>query len=696
MRLIFTLALIHSCAILFGQQTAADSSRLLEEVVIEAYETNRRLSEVPASIGLLRAQDLQRFNNTSVLPAVNILPGVRMEERSPGSYRFSIRGSSLRSPFGVRNVKVYWNGLPFTDGGGNTYLNLLDFSAIGTLEVIKGPGGSLYGAGTGGVLLIKSPDVAANRIFASTVFGSYGLQRYLLGAQMKNENVSANVQYAHHASDGYREQSALKRNALNADVKFRAGRKGTLTSTLIFSNLFYGTPGGLNKAQYDARPEQARPPSNNLGAVEAKAAVTNETVFGGVVYDHDWNNQWATSLGAYGGFSAFENPTIRNYEARDETNFGARTHTVYRMYRDQSSIGGKITFGGEFQYFFSPIAVFDNDGQGNAGDVQVRDEVASGSGLVFTQGDLEFPGGFFVTAGASINFLKYGFLRAEPEPAVEQERTFEAVFSPRLAVLKKFSESISLFASYSDGFSPPSLAEVRPSTNTFSTSLKAESGNNLEVGARGNLMHHRLAYDVVVYDFRLRNTIVLRRDANEADYFVNAGKTSQRGLEALLAYSFINDGGRSQLKVWASYAYQNYRFKEYSVIDEDFSGNRLTGIAPHIFSSGIDLSFVRNFSANLTLNYVDEIPVNDANSVYASDYLLAGLRVGWKTTFGQKHLIEIFAGVDNLLDEKYSLGNDLNAFVAPGLNPVTAGRYYNAAMPRNFYAGLNIALSSGK
>jgi iron complex outermembrane receptor protein len=40
----------------------------------------------------------------------------------------------------------------------------------------------------------------------------------------------------------------------------------------------------------------------------------------------------------------------------------------------------------------------------------------------------------------------------------------------------------------------------------------------------------------------------------------------------------------------------------------------------------------------------------------------------------------VFAGIDNALDETYSLGNDLNAI---------GGRYYNAASPRNYYIGLN-------
>src|SRR5689334_10487426 len=83
-----------------------DTARTLQQVVVKAYEQNRQLKEVSAAINVINADQLNRYNNTSLLPALNATPGVRMEERSPGSYRLNIRGSTLRSPFGVRNVKV--------------------------------------------------------------------------------------------------------------------------------------------------------------------------------------------------------------------------------------------------------------------------------------------------------------------------------------------------------------------------------------------------------------------------------------------------------------------------------------------------------------------------------------------------------------------------------------------------------------
>jgi iron complex outermembrane receptor protein len=86
---------------------------------------------------------------------------------------------------------------------------------------------------------------------------------------------------------------------------------------------------------------------------------------------------------------------------------------------------------------------------------------------------------------------------------------------------------------------------------------------------------------------------------------------------------------------------------------------------------------------NITANYTDAIPLNDANTEYASEYFLLGGRVGYRSEISKNFGLEIFTGIDNALDKRYSLGNDLNA---------VGGRYYNAAALRNFYVGLKLTL----
>jgi TonB-dependent Receptor Plug Domain len=149
------LMLIACCStkVSFAWQTSQqDSAAKLDEVVVTAFYGNAKWESLPAAIATINREGLQKISPVTLVSSFNTIPGVRMEERSPASYRLSFRGSLLRSPFGVRNIKVYWNDFPLTDGGGNTYLNLLSVQQLSGAELLKGPAASVYGAGTGGAL----------------------------------------------------------------------------------------------------------------------------------------------------------------------------------------------------------------------------------------------------------------------------------------------------------------------------------------------------------------------------------------------------------------------------------------------------------------------------------------------------------------------------------------------------------------
>jgi iron complex outermembrane recepter protein len=657
----------------------------LETVLIQAYATDKPIIEVPASVGYLDATNFQRFSNTSILPAVNTIPGVRMEERSPGSYRFSIRGSLLRSPFGVRNVKAYWNGLPLTDGGGNTYLNLLDFDAVGSMEVIKGPGGSLYGAGTGGVLLLKTPSIRKNQIEVSGVTGSYGLRRFNVTGQLHQENLNIRLNYGRLSYDGYREQTTMQRDALNADITYQLNDKSALSATLFYTDLKYETPGGLTQSQYDENPKQARPAAGpNRSAIEQQAAVYNTTPYLGLSYDHEWNEKWSTRIGIFGSHSDFRNAAIGNYELRDESNIGGRAETQYTF--GEHTRKTKVTLGGEYQYLKSPIEIHAND-FGAVGTLQTSSNLTSRQMFLFGQADIHLPANFYLTLGGSINFLQYNFQQSIPS-VVDEGRNFDPAFSPRIALLNKITPELSLYASVSQGFSPPTLAELFPSRAIFDKNLNPEQGDNYEAGIKGAI-NRSLNFDVSAYSFRLKETIVIRRDATlagEPEYFVNAGSTSQRGIEGTLSWKVMKgDGVISEFTIWNTYTMNHYRFNQFIKDQTDFRGNKLTGVPPTVNNSGLDILFKNIIGLNVTGTYVDHIPLNDANTTFASEYFLLGLKVSVSLPIAQAHKLDFFGGIDNALDKKYSLGNDLNAF---------GGRFFNAAPPRNYYVGLKYRLSN--
>src|SRR5690606_7273964 len=107
---------------------------------------------LPGSVALIDQTDAHLQDGNTLIPVLNTVPGVSAEERSPGSYRLSLRGSLLRSPYGVRDIKVYIDEIPLTDAGGNTYLNAIDPAGQDQMIIIRGPDGSLFGPNTGGVV----------------------------------------------------------------------------------------------------------------------------------------------------------------------------------------------------------------------------------------------------------------------------------------------------------------------------------------------------------------------------------------------------------------------------------------------------------------------------------------------------------------------------------------------------------------
>lgn len=673
----------------FAQSEAADTIPSLSEIVIQGFETNRKLLETPVSAGVITSRDLQKFSTVSMLPAMNIVPGVRMEERSPGSYRLSIRGSLLRSPFGVRNIKVYWNDIPFTDAGGNTYFNLIDQHTIGQMEILKGPGSSMYGANTGGVVILHSnenpvgeTDQAASphRLQAHISGGSYGLFGESLQWKYAGKKFSSSFTQSHMQADGYRENSRLRRDVIQWNGAAQLSEKDRLSWILMYADIYYQTPGGLTLQQMNANPRQARPSTPVIaGAKEQKAAIYNKTPFTGISNQHKFNENWSNTTSVTFSYTDFKNPFILNYEKRYETNAGIRTKFTYNKAFGIHDI--KITTGAEWQYNYAVINNYGNRG-GVADTVQYKDRLGARQVYPFVQGDWQIGEKIQLQAGASTSFFTYHYQRLTDADDAGKKKMLNEQLLPRFAALYRITKNISLFSSAGKGFSPPSIAEVRPSEGSIHTNLQPEYGWNYEVGLRGKTSNSRLQFDVVAYRFKLQDAIVRRTDNNGAEYFVNAGGTDQKGLELSAGYTAIqrSAGFVRSLHFWGSATLNDFRFTSYQVNNKDYSGNALTGVAKSIYSAGIDIRTAPGLYLFSSFIYTSKLPLLDDNTVFASPYRLLSAKLGWNKKINALS-VNLFAGIDNALNQLYSLGNDINA---------AGNRFYNPAAGRNYYGGITI------
>jgi iron complex outermembrane receptor protein len=649
----------------------------LSEVTVTAFESERPLLEQSAAISLVTERDFNRFNETSIVNSFNTKPGIRIEERAPASYRISIRGSSIRSPFGVRNVKVYWNEVPFTSPDGTTPLNLLDLSNIRTAEVIKGPSGSIYGAGNGGAINLNSQVLAQeNRISTEYSAGSFGLNRFRLGLSQQIGKGGIEASFVTQKADGYREHSAMDRKVFQLGSFFPVSEKQEIRTQLLISDLNYQIPGGLNADQLAADPTQARP-----GSVGQNSSIAQKSVFASFGHLYRFSEKTSNNSTVYLNTNDFENPFILDYKRELGFGFGGRTKFTH-----DTRLAGKalrLIAGGEYQSSLTDAQNFGNK-KGVADTVRFADKLRATQGFLFQQAEWDFTEKFIFTLGLSENFSSFEIDRqidASGGLTGLQTRTFDPIVVPRVALNYGVNSFSSIYASLSSGFSPPTIDEVRTNEGSLNLNLEAEKGINYELGYR--LGTGKLNLDLVAYYFKLDQTINTFTNPQGVVLVQNAGATDQKGIEAGLDYSFVRNGQGfiKDLSVGSAYTGQFFKFKDYKKRDNDFSGNAITGVPETTLVSRLDLRTNIGIYLNLTHQYVSELPLNDSNTVYQDAYDLVNLRFGWARTFAGKWDVEAFGGVDNLLDESYSLGNDLNPF---------GGRFYQPAPTRNWYGGVKV------
>lgn len=674
---------------LYAQEVRKDtiSSYQLEIAKVSGYLTEQALLSTPSSVSIVGQKLILSQNSTNLLSSLNTVPGLRMEERSPGSYRLALRGSLIRSPFGIRNVKVYIDEFPMTDAGGNTYLNLIDPASIAQIEVLKGPDGSVFGPNSGGVLMIQPNGFqkeAVSKTALNLAGGSFGFaQQQLSTLQQVNEKYQFSVDQSFTRSDGYRENSALNKKTFQTAHLWNYQPQASLKVFALYSDLNYQTPGGLTLTQYQENPRAARPATASApSSTQQKAAIDNKTFFGGIAHKIKISPKLSNTTTILGSSSKVENPFISNYEFRDEQNIGYRS---YFSYESQDQINWQLQIGTEGQKGWYDIANYDNEG-GVATHPQAEDKLENWQNFYFARAKMIVSNKWTVEGAIGLNQNQITYKQVYPQSAQQKERiSFGTTWMPKIATSYLVTPNLSLRGSISSGFSAPTIAEVRSSDNIINPELKPESGYNQEIGLRWEWMNRRIITDLSYYQYKMNNAIIRQLNSNAVEYYQNAGKVNQKGIESSIMGYIVTpttDHFVQALYINSSVTYNHYRFGNYQVEDNNYDNNKLTAVPDWIVVHAINLDLAHQLGFNLQHNYTSKIPLNDANTDFADSYHLVQAKLQWGFRLSTKLQAHLYLGVDNLLNKKYSLGNDINAF---------GGRYYNASPTRNFFAGLKLS-----
>ncbi len=142
----------------------------LEEVVVSAEKRQSTVQETPISITAITGEDLEARGLTNLVAVSRDTPGMSFRSAGPGQTEFEIRGVSSTGG-SVGTVGFYLDETPFTPPSfgaiGKVVIdpNLYDLQSV---EVLRGPQGTLYGAGSmGGTIRVLTHQPDLGRLDAS-------------------------------------------------------------------------------------------------------------------------------------------------------------------------------------------------------------------------------------------------------------------------------------------------------------------------------------------------------------------------------------------------------------------------------------------------------------------------------------------------------------------------------------------------
>jgi iron complex outermembrane recepter protein len=131
---------------------AAEAGDELQEIVVSAEKRESTVQETPISLSALSGSDLQNQNIASVEDLAAAVPGVSLRTAGPGQTEYEMRG--LTSAGGsTATVGFYIDETPLNASAvalnGRTVIDP-DLFDLNHVEVLRGPQGTLYGAGSMG------------------------------------------------------------------------------------------------------------------------------------------------------------------------------------------------------------------------------------------------------------------------------------------------------------------------------------------------------------------------------------------------------------------------------------------------------------------------------------------------------------------------------------------------------------------
>jgi vitamin B12 transporter len=611
-------------ALLSTAAHAQDNTTVLNDVVVTATRSPKKLSEIGRVVTVITAQDISRAQGKTLPELLNTVAGITFSGagNAPGiSSDVYLRGAL------PGNTLILVDGFPVNNASsidGSYDLNAFPLDQIDHIEILKGSGSTLYGSdAVAGVInvITKHPEgqgIKSNVQFGGGTYNTFKESAGING-NVKNTGIAINLSNTDSrgfpaATDttgkgGFRNDGFHQRSVsvnLNQKVSENFVLNGNFQTSYNTANLPAGAFTDDKNYTY----------ANTFlfGGLGAKLKLDKGDLSVNVSQNDVWNNYNDLAGPSNFNTSSYQKNTGHITDAEAIFNYSLDKHF-------------DITSGADYKYF--------NTNQLSSYDTILSKLANNSIASIYTS--LFYKSrSFHMELGGRYNHdSKYG-------------SNFTYTVNPSLLLF----DQLKIFTTISSAFKSPSLYQLF--SQYGSLNLKPETTTSYEAGFDWELIKKTLSFNTVFYKYNTKDVIYFLTLTNPPyGKYENGSFQKDKGFESELKLNLD--------KLTAS-AYVAY----VTGIQTDASGVETTNLnrrPKNTYGLNVYYQFEKSFSAGLTYRYIGDRSDENFTTgtlVTLKHYNLVDAHLQYEVN---KH-ISLFADLKNLLDAKYTdwLGYNTSRF----------------------------------
>lgn len=600
-------------------------------VVYGASKHEQKVTEAPSSISVINADQIKKFGYRTLADALRSVRG--LYTRYDRNYGYlGVRGMNRPGDWGGR-ILLLLDGHrmndPITDGAGILTDFILDIDLVDRIEVIRGPGSSLYGNNAFfaviNVVSRRGRDLQGLEIMGRTAsYGTYegrtsygkrfdnGLEMLLSGSYLDSGG------HRQLSFDNLLDHTQLTALKLDGDSDYR-----------LYGSLAYGD--FSIQTAYNHR-EKAIPTATQ-GTIfnDRRTRTIDDRLIAELNYHHKFANELETKARLYYDWS--RNNGYYPYASVDDNGSGInilnKDNLVASWWGSELQISKRLfdkhllTLGGEYRGKFDvTVQNFDIEPRFLNANTHGSPQFYS----FYGQDEYTLLPNLTINAGFRYDHFS----------------TFGDTFNPRAAVIYSPWEKTILKLLYGTAFRAPNVYETNYSNPTFKTNphIQPEKIHSYEAVLEQYLPYN-FHFSLSGFYNQINDLIGVRTDQTDnKDFYTNIDNIDTYGMDFEIE-SKTESGWLGRL----SYTLQHSRKNTM-----DLNGEKLTNSPAHLvkFNMVAPLYGDKLFSG-IEIQYTSRVHTFNGNII--NSYWLANMYF-----FSQKILpgLELSAGIFNLFDHRYS------------------------------------------